>query len=215
MLRHSFSCSSHLINIILHNDNSHCWIIICTKSNFKMIIGHLPLGYISTKIITAKWPNNSVKRRAFIIAGLLGSIIPDFDMIYFYLFDNCQHHHHTYWIHIPFYWCIILGLSILVLWFTKKEYLPFLSIFGINIFIHLFVDTIVGDIWWLYPLLNKPYSLFSVPALYNTWWVNFILHWSFIIEIIIMFVALYICLSLRKKKMNIHIEGSQIYLAIR
>ncbi len=68
-----------------------------------MIIGHLPLGYLSIKVFPAKLINISNKK-IFMLVGLSGSIAPDLDMIYFYLVDNRQHHHHTYWTHIPFYW---------------------------------------------------------------------------------------------------------------
>ena len=141
-----------------------------------MIIAHLPLGYLATKTIVTKCSNNAVKKSYLIKAGLIGSITPDLDMFYFYIFDNCQHHHHTYWIHIPFYWGIILGLFFLMFLFIKKDLLPLIGIFGINIFIHLFADSIVGDIWWFSPFTNKPYSLFTVPSIYKIWWGNFILH---------------------------------------
>ena len=125
-------------------------------------------------------------------AGLLGSIAPDLDMIYFYLFDHRQHHHHIYWTHIPFYWMIVLGISFLYIRFVNAKYLPILFVFATNIVFHLFADTIVGDIWWLLPFVDKPYAAFTVPALYKPWWLNFILHWSFLIEIILTFTALYV-----------------------
>ncbi|THB68747.1 MAG: hypothetical protein D6B27_01885 [Gammaproteobacteria bacterium] len=83
--------------------------------------------------------------------------------------------------------------------FIKKDLLPLIGIFGINIFIHLFADSIVGDIWWFSPFTNKPYSLFTVPSIYKIWWGNFILHWSFLIEITLILIAIYIFINSRKK----------------
>lgn len=162
-----------------------------------MIIGHIPLGYLSTKLIAAKWLDKSINRKPVLLAGIAGSITPDIDMLYYYFVDNCQHHHHMYWTHIPFFWVLLL---VFLLWCLKKEYLPFLGIYGVNIFIHLFADTIVGDIWWFFPIIDKPYSLFIVPALYKPWWFNFILHWSFLIEFTILFSAVILFLHSRKNR---------------
>jgi inner membrane protein len=49
--------------------------------------------------------------------------------------------------------------------------------------VHLCLDSIVGDIWWLAPFVDRPFSLFTVPALYQPWWLNFLLHWSFGLEL--------------------------------
>ncbi len=162
-----------------------------------MLIGHLPLGYLSTKFLAARWteiPNKKI----FMLVGLFGSITPDLDMVYFYLFDNQQHHHHTYWTHIPFYWSIVLTLSFLIVQNIRKSYLPLLYIFSVNILLHLLADSIVGDIWWLSPFINKPYSLFTVPALYKPWWLNFIFHWSFLVEIVIIIIALHIFIKSKR-----------------
>ncbi len=157
-----------------------------------MIIGHLPLGYLSTKIVGSMFKKNIAKMNLFIFAGIFGSILPDLDMFYFYIFDHRQHHHHTYWIHIPIYWGIILLFSFLILYISKKSFLPILGIFGMNVFFHFLADSIVGDIWWLSPFIDKPYSFFTVPAIYKPWWLNFIFHWSFLLEIFITFTAIYV-----------------------
>jgi len=56
-------------------------------------------------------------------------------------------------------------------------------IFCLGGFGHLLLDSVVGDIYWLAPFSGKPYSMFTVPALYHPWWLNFILHWSFAFEL--------------------------------
>jgi len=54
------------------------------------------------------------------------------------------------------------------------------------------LDSIVGDIWWFAPFVDQRFSLFTVPALYKPWWLNFILHWSFALELAVVGSAVYL-----------------------
>ncbi|VTR68827.1 hypothetical protein DESC_720205 [Desulfosarcina cetonica] len=49
-------------------------------------------------------------------------------MIYFYIFDHRQHHHHTYWTHIPLYWAIVLVFPFLLL--RAEILVPFFMFYG-------------------------------------------------------------------------------------
>jgi inner membrane protein len=119
--------------------------------------------------------------------------VVDIDIIYFYLIDNRQNLHHGYWIHVPFYWMIIAIVTILLFWMMKKrKYIIASIIFFGNVFLHLFLDTLVGKIEWLYPLSNKGYYLFDVPAVYDFWVWNFVFHWTFFIEVGIVVWAGYV-----------------------
>lgn len=157
-----------------------------------MIIGHLPAGYIVSKLMLPYFETRRAVSKLFLWAGAMGSFAPDFDMVYFRLIDHRQHHHHTYWTHFPIVWIGLLLVALL--WFhsthAKSRAAPAV-IFSINGFIHLFLDTIVGDIWWLAPFIDKPFALFTVPALYTPWWLNFLLHWSFVLELAIVAWAVY------------------------
>lgn len=158
-----------------------------------MFIGHLPAGYVSAKLLFNRFTDTGVAAKFFILAGMLGAIAPDLDMFYFYLIDNRQNHHHTYWPHYPVLWLAMLVLS--SIWFksaTRKSGSACALIFSINGFIHMLLDTIVGDIWWFAPLVDKPYAIFTVEAVYKPWWLNFILHWSFALEILVSVWALYV-----------------------
>ena len=158
-----------------------------------MIIGHLPAGYITSKLISKKIDSSSVNIKIFIIAGVIGAIAPDLDMLYFHFIDNRQHHHHTYWSHYPVFWVILAALSIF--WYrlsAVKSLSAIALIFSVCGFIHMLLDSIVGDIWWFSPLIDQPYALFTVQAVYKPWWLNFILHWSFAIEVGISLWALYL-----------------------
>jgi hypothetical protein len=149
-----------------------------------MIIGHLPAGYIVSKLLAARLAADGVKGRLFVGAGMAGAIAPDVDMLYFYLVDQRQHHHHTYFTHFPVVWMALVLLSLLWMGSSRRTLGPALAFtFSLNGFIHLLLDSIVGDIWWLAPVVDRPFALFMVPALYQPWWLNFVLHWSFAFEI--------------------------------
>ncbi len=159
-----------------------------------MFIGHLPAGYILTKTLQKKF--NTTK---YLFIGLLGSVILDLDILYFYFVDNRQNLHHGYWIHIPFYWMIIALIAIFVFWiFKKKDCIIASIIFFSNIFLHLFLDTIVGKIEWLYPITDKGYYLFDVSARYDFWVWNFVFHPTFLFEVGIVIWAVVLFFKTRK-----------------
>jgi len=139
-----------------------------------VFIGHLPAGYIFTKKLI-----HVVGIKKYLWLGLLGSIIPDIDLLYFYFIDDKQTLHHTYWMHVPIYWGVIATMTVLTLWISKKEryYIASLIFFS-GIFLHLILDTIVGNIFWTYPFSDKGLTLIDVPAVYNFWVFNFVFHWS-------------------------------------
>lgn len=158
-----------------------------------MIIGHAPAGYLAAKCLFQRFVRYDISPRKFILTGIFGALAPDLDMIYFHLIDHRQHHHHSYFSHFPILWLSLLFFS----WgwmrrdlSSKTAALAFL--FCLNAFIHLILDSIVGDIWWLAPFIDRPFVLFTVPALYQPWWLNFIFHWSFALELALWVVALWI-----------------------
>lgn len=128
-----------------------------------------------------------------ILASIIGAIAPDLDILYFYLIDNRQTHHHKYITHWPIAWLVLLVISTLWLCLSKNKKSPFVFlVFSLGGILHVVLDSLVGDIWWFAPFLDKPYALFTVPAIFKPWWLNFILHWSFAAEIAICFWALLI-----------------------
>ena len=144
-----------------------------------MFVGHLPAGYVLTKTV-----QKNIKTTKDLLIGLIASVLPDIDVLYFYLIDNRRNLHHSYWIHTPFYWLIIATTTFSILWLLKKKnYMIAALIFFSNIFLHLFLDTIVGKIEWLFPFTDKAHYLFDVPPVFNFWVYNFIFHWTFLFEI--------------------------------
>ena len=165
-----------------------------------MFIGHLPTGYIISRLWLNNIDTHTKSYKGFLNAGMLGSLFPDVDMFYFYLVDNRQHHHHKYFTHYPILWLTILLCSLLWKYSKYDSRLALLSVvFSFNALIHMFLDTIVGDIWWFAPFMDKPYALFKVPTLYHPWWLNFILHWSFALELFFVIYAVILWVNNRKK----------------
>jgi hypothetical protein len=158
-----------------------------------MFIGHLPAGYITSKLLYPRFISQNVMSNHFLLAGALGAIAPDLDMVYFYLVDHRQHHHHTYMPHYPIIWVTMLFLSIISFRIPRNPYNSSLAvIFFLNGVIHMLLDSIVGDIWWFAPLAGKQFAFFTVPALYKPWWLNFIFHWSFGLELVVVIWAVYL-----------------------
>lgn len=164
-----------------------------------MIIGHLPAGFLCTKLLSNVTKDKRFHGKLFLFSGIVGSIAPDFDMFYFHLVDNRQHHHHTYWPHFPIIWIVLFLISLLTLKIRVKG-APAFVVFSFNGIVHLLLDSIVGDVWWLMPFINKSYALFTVPARFQPWWLNFILHWSFGFELIILTGAVALLIRSFKKE---------------
>ena len=149
-----------------------------------MIIGHAPGAYIASTLLHGRLFADRMSAKAFILAGVFGGIAPDLDMLYFHLVDQRQHHHHSYFSHWPLVWLGLLLLSLLLLRLRRNSRVAPLAVaFSMMGMLHMLLDSIVGDIWWFAPFVDQPYALFSVPALYKPWWLNFLLHWSFALEL--------------------------------
>lgn len=96
--------------------------------------------------------------------------------------------------HWPILW---LGLAVLAAgWLTcaKRSKAAMLGlVFALGGVLHVILDSLVGDIWWFAPFIDQPYALFTVPATFQPWWLNFLLHWSFAVELAICLWALVVC----------------------
>jgi inner membrane protein len=159
-----------------------------------MLIAHIPAGYIVSK----KFNDIKKEKISFLKYGLIFSIWPDLDLIYFYLIDEKKHLHHMYFPHLPLFLLISFAIIIVIkkLNILKKgENLCYL--FLINWFVHLVLDTITGGISWLYPFSKKLYVFIKIPPTYSSWITSFVLHWSFIIEIMI---TVYSCILLFRQE---------------
>lgn len=173
-----------------------------------MFIAHAPSGYLLAQAIIKKCPNIGVSTKAILWVGIIGAVFPDIDMLYFYLIDHRQHHHHTYLTHWPISWLVLLVLALLLSrWAASKNLAKLLVIFAVAGFLHLMLDTLVGDVWWFAPWVDQSYRLFTVEALYKPWWLSFFLHWSFGVELLICLIAAYVYLQNRMRDFDLEQGG--------
>jgi membrane-bound metal-dependent hydrolase YbcI (DUF457 family) len=149
-----------------------------------VIIGHLPAGYITSQLLHARFASAGTSRAAFVLWGLVGSVAPDFDMLYFHYVDHRRHGHHSYWSHFPIVWCALLLVAI-VWWQLARRptRAPSAIVFALGGLVHMLLDTTVGGIRWLAPFDRHSFRFFQLPSLYDPWWLNFILHWTFALEL--------------------------------
>jgi len=163
-----------------------------------MFIAHFPAGYLLASVGKTQVTRRHSKLAFWCI--LIGSVVPDLDMFYFYLVDNKQTHHHLYWPHLPIFWITFLSSTSLLSLLAKQIKGVRASLFlFIGAMLHLILDTPVGGIAWLFPLQKNLMHIVEVPAV-RSWWVwNFILHWTFLIEILICISAIIVWIRKRKK----------------
>lgn len=150
-----------------------------------MILAHLPSGYLLGRAAGGR-------NRAILIAALIGSVAPDFDMLWFYLIDQGQTHHHRFWPHIPL---VILGIAAVALPLTAliaRRWLAPVATFSGAVMMHLVLDTVNGGILWLWPFSDRLYSLVTVPATRSHWVLSFLTHWSTLAELAIIAAAAFL-----------------------
>ena len=142
-----------------------------------MLIAHLPSGYLLGRAGRA--------RGAAMAAALIGSVAPDFDMLWFHLVDQGRVHHHAYPTHIPGCWLILAAVVLGMTRWLAPRWTQAAAMFFAGAFLHLVLDTLVGGIMWGWPFSTQLFVLAVVPARYDHWIISFILHWSFLTEIAI------------------------------
>lgn len=156
-----------------------------------MLIGHLPAAYLLGCTVCKALPSKLLSSRAIVLAALVGGVLPDFDLIYFYTLGGKQVVHHQYWSHIPFYWVVVyLFFSLITFICQNLNAFKIVSVVFSAIVLHLTLDTVTGQIHWLYPFSTTTFTLVTVPAVHEWWVSNFLLHWTFAIELLLVTFAL-------------------------
>lgn len=176
-----------------------------------MLSAHIPSGYlIAHHVPPANSPTFGMV--GFVIAG---SLLPDIDMIAFFLLDHGSFHHRHYWTHIPMFWLIVFAMTLSALsLFESLVSLPsshkYMTLFFGGILGHLLVDTFTGPVLWLYPLTTTPFELIEVPATRSHWVLSYILHWSFAAEIALWLGAAWTFAVMQTKKRRAGRHASSI-----
>ena len=169
-----------------------------------MFIGHLPAGYLLGR---------ALRRRLGLSAWfgweLVGSVFPDIDLLWFYTLGHHKTLHHKYFTHLPWYW-VLVSLAWYTLWrLSRNDTLRQVGwLFLPNVFCHLFLDTIVGKIDWLAPFSDESVAFFDVPARYHPYILNYLLHWTFGFEVLIVAWAAWVFRASRASSHSPQIPSS-------
>ncbi len=151
-----------------------------------MFIAHIPAGYLATNLLVRKQEN----RRGLLAVGLLCSILPDFDLLWFYLVDNRQTVHHEYLFHMPLFWISLALAAWFIAWIAGlKEMRSYIVVALVSVLLHLLLDSFAAEIYWLRPFSDVHLNLIEVPARFGWWVWNFIFHWTFAAELAIVAAA--------------------------
>lgn len=151
-----------------------------------MFIAHLPAGYLLARRIAPRLAAAPTDARRLMAVGLVASVFPDIDLVYFYLIDGRQTLHHDYWTHIPAFWPAAI-LAAAALFRLARIDIPWRGglAFLAGIFLHLILDTPTGGIAWGWPVTPHAFRLTEVPARFDWWVWSFVLHWTFLTELAI------------------------------
>jgi len=124
--------------------------------------------------------------------GLAASVLPDVDIVWFYLVDGRQHPHHDYLFHAPLFWAAVCAV-----WWVGGRWLGYARA-GLyagfafaGLWLHMALDSFAAEIRWLWPFSDTRFEITRVPDQGYDWWVwNFVLHWTFAVELAICAAAL-------------------------
>jgi membrane-bound metal-dependent hydrolase YbcI (DUF457 family) len=156
------------------------------RSDF-ILIAHLPAGYLIAKL-TQK--SGRVLSQTAFVATLIGAVIPDIDMLWFWTVDHRQHHHHGYFTHWPSFWLLVflVGLAVSLL-SSKRECAVVVCMFTLGTMSHMILDSVAAPIMWLAPFSDQWFELCHVPASAHGATYALITHWTFGLELTICFTA--------------------------
>ena len=157
-----------------------------------MLTAHLPSGYCLGRL--SGW------RGRVLAAGMIGAVLPDIDLLFFYVIDDRAIHHHLYWVHIPAFWLVAASLVLPCVWRTTWR--PVALAFFAAITMHLVLDSISGGILWTAPFSDKLWTVVTVPSTQSHWILSFVLHWTFLLELLIWATAGLLFLRKRPHRTN-------------
>ena len=175
-----------------------------------MFIAHLPAGYLLTQALLGHRPEEKGGRekvceertrrtRRLLAVGLFFSVAPDLDLFWFYLGSDRLAPHHQYVTHWPLFWlALAAGAGVLTLVLKKPAWRAYLFVALANVMLHLVLDSVAAEIYWLAPFSSWHLNLAAVPAVHSWWVWNFVLHWTFALEICLCLAALLLFIRSRR-----------------
>ena len=156
-----------------------------------MFIAHLPAAYLASRPILGRLRLEGDRR--LLAWGLAAGVLPDLDLLWFYLVDQRRQVHHAYLPHLPAAWLALFGSWALVMFAVRARRRAWaaLVLVAVNVGLHLVLDTVAGGIRWLWPLSQHEFVLVEVAPRYQPWYLNFLLHWSVLVELVLVGTALW------------------------
>lgn len=154
-----------------------------------MFLAHLPAGYISARLLWARFAATGTRARDFSAAGMLGAIFPDVDYAWMAFSAHPLANHHLYWTHWPINWPLLI-LAALGLMRLHARLGALAFIFCLNGLGHILLDVVSGRvIYWLLPFDGTPYAWYTVPLINNSPLQSFAMHWSGMLELALIILA--------------------------
>jgi len=166
-----------------------------------MVFTHAFVGAISTKVYLDKIKNNTLPNEILYFLGILGSVLPDFDITVLFFFPNLMHRYfvtHS----LVLYTTILLVTLLIAKGINNNKLKTGASMLFLGILSHLLLDVITGGSALLAPFY--PHLLgFSIklptytPTNIKGWFLNYFTSIYMIAEITLVLVYFYV---LRKEK---------------
>lgn len=169
-----------------------------------MIIAHLPAGYLLTKIMSSKF--DPARRTSLWVCGLIASMLPDLDIIWFHLEGGVRNHRY-YLTHWPLFWLALFAVTAVIMFLSGKylrqrrgirpaaapdqatglwtSYLAYPLVMLANLMLHLLLDCLAAPLFYAAPFSWDRIHLIRVPAVYDWWVWNFLRHWTFQLELMV------------------------------
>lgn len=150
-----------------------------------MIFAHAPAGYLLSRIVRP--------RGGPVWAFMLGGVAPDFDVPYFALFGPPVAEHHYF---SPMHWPLIWAIFALpLLWLARRAgpgalWMTRAVLAGAAL--HLCLDTVTWNIYWLAPFDFTPLKLTDPTTVARAWPWNFLTHWTMGLEAVICAAAAWV-----------------------
>ena len=121
-------------------------------------IAHISSGYLVYTVIA---PIAKIDNVLLLIIAMAGSLAPDVDGF----FGLKMNSHHNTVFHTPIFWTAVFGISFVFGRLFFPEYISFIYVFFLGIFVHLSIDWIssrTSGIRIFYPFVKKNYALFNL-----------------------------------------------------
>ena len=109
---------------------------------------------------------------------------------------------HVYVPHWPIVWLSISVLALVWYWIEQSKAAVCAVLLGLTGISHMVLDSVVGDIGWLKPWHDGLYAIFEVSNRYSPWQLNFIIHWSFAMELLLLALSIWQWQRISKRPVN-------------